>query len=343
MSDLGNFKSYFTPEMAKAQAQGVENHNHILDQFGQMGVTVSKLMQEQEQNAAQRDYQKQKLQLDRENLMQDKAQKDRQYLLDYQKTVNDAEAHKADASYKQQAAQIALNKENRANMDWSDQKQRTAFMQQPENAQAYAKAYTTGKIDHLSATQLAALPPKDFMGVMKSTATNAKTNKDKEAINTFYDRYGPDIIGIDSKLHVDPTTGKSNAQELYKPVLDKITDDMNNGRIDRATASKQLAILYAKTAKLQQVIKGNSSSAATPPPVFGAADLDATGTPINQRTYLTNTPEGLAQLQKDQIEIQTNPNAGKVMTKSTFNKNGALSGTQVIKPGKQKKKSIFDE
>lgn len=343
MSDLGNFKSYFTPEMAQAQAQGVANHNHILDQFGQMGVTVSKLAAEQEQNAAQRDYQKQKLQLDRENLMQDKAQKDRQYLLDYQKTINEADAHKANAAFKQQAAQIALNKESRANLDWSDKKQRAAFAQQPENAQAYAKAFTSGKLDGLTSQQLSALESKDYISLMKASATSAKTNRDKENINTFYDRYAPDIINIDSQLHVDPTTGKSNAPDLYKPVLDKIKDDMNNGRIDRATASKQLAILYARTAKQQSMIKGNSASTAAPPPVFGAADLDANGNPINQRSYLTNTPEGLAQLQKDQINIITNPSAGKVITKNTFNKNGAVTGTQVIKPPKAKKKSIFDE
>jgi hypothetical protein len=240
-----------------------------------------------------------------------------------------------------QSADIARKNAEMKQIDWNDKQQRKQIVQ--NNLQQISDAWVSHDPNKLSADVKAAMDPKDYFSFLKSAAQNSKSEKEKAASNQFFDKYANDLIDIQAKVTVDPTTGKSNAQELYKPVYEKILNDMNNGVLDRSIVVKHMKEAYGLTNQLITNMRSSRSS-ETQPPIFGSTELDASGNPINQSSYLTNTPEGIAKLQQDQMKILTNPNANKIITKSTFN-NAGLSGIQVIKPpsSKKKKKKWYED
>lgn len=334
MSDLGNFKSFVTPQMSVANT--VENQNKMWENFGNMGVALSKLSQEQEQLAADKEYKQQKMALERESLLQDKSQKDRQYLLDYQKTINDSKAKQFDMFKDMSMLQISQDNAAMKKYDFQDKIQRQEYTRQ--NAQKYAEAYTSGDLSKLSAEDLAMMPDKDRLTLFKSASSLAKTNKDKVQLNNFYDRYGNDLLNIYQNLKVDPMTGKSNAMDLSKSYLEKVRADINNGKIDSRIAFTEIGKNFGVIKKQANLMGGGGAGSLTPPTEFTRFDLDAKGNPVNPSNYILNTPEGQQKFLEDQIKIATDPNANAVIGKITRNKSG-ISGVTTLKPPKKSKKA----
>ena len=333
MSSLGNFKSFFTPQMDAGR--GTELGNQIWNGVANMGVALSKLSQEQEKIAADKEYRQQKMALDRESMAQQKAMQDKQYLLEYQKTANAAKSNQFDLYKDMAKLKIDMNKEERAQFDFNDKVKKQDYLNR--NAQKYADAWATGDLSKLSAKDQAMMDSQDRINLYKHIGSKSEDVKKNTQVSQFYDRYGEDLFKIENNLKVDPNTGKSNAQNLFKGLHQKLTQDINDGRVDSKIAFDEYR-KHVGIVKKQLELMGGSSSSSAIPSEFTRYNIDEDGNLTNPSNYMMNTLEGEQELLNDIANINSNPNAKFIVARTSRNKAG-ISGISVVKPSKAKKKS----
>lgn len=335
---LGVPTSSYSPAMESALEHGNEQGAKVWEGLSNMGTALSKLALEHEAAASDRDYKQQKLALERETALADKENKDRQYLLDYQKTLNDTDVKKFQAARQATMDQMAMDKFGMQKEKYFDQKTKDAYLAQPDVQARLAEAYTSG--DPNKAKQdWAYLSSKDRLSLFKNSAVMARSNKDKAQIDQFYNRYGDTLLGIETRLKIDPLTGKNNGQELLKELNDKFQKDLNNGVFTspgEAFKQKQRWI-SSFSQQINMNTKGATGGSTTQPTQYMAGELDpTTGQLINQRSFLTNTPEGLQQAIQTEARIVGTPGSKEMLIKTTPNKAG-IGNISVIKSPQKKK------
>jgi hypothetical protein len=325
-------------------------------------------MKRQELEQAQQ-HQQAQLAMEQQKLAAAKEHQDRAYQLDYQKTMQGAKANQLKDSIALQRLQMDQNKENRASWDFNNKVERDNYMK--NNADKYAKAFINKDPSILSKEDLAVLPPRDQINLLKSISGSSQDLINREKGRVF-DAVGDSYVEMMDGIDVDPKDGSSNATEMYKKFLKtKIQPMINSGMYDRkaiAEATNYFSSMVGKTASMKKASIQNTMAPDIvteynpmtrddlPPEVENLSNnvgiainndgIDAAADVFKQygvdkpgESYTLNTPKNIQRYQESLI-------AGKKIALQDRGKGGTLNSIKLqggASKGKKKEESELDK